>query len=227
MSCFEILQLAPNSLTVSAKRQSVVTEPGGMLGRVVETMTLANTTRLLTNGSKTTRLTVLVNGVDNPVDTRIATDSLVRGINKDNLKELVSSILVNPVRVQYTQVRAVAANTLLSGTASRALVLEMVNTLVDGFTICLTLGDRALTTTTADTDAVDNITLLSLVTQTTSLVRTRRTAGTVDYIHLTVLPSANARQEQVNVRLLLLSKLFQVLVGTHFDKKAVVVVLCN
>ena len=54
-------------------------------------------------------------------------------------------------------------------------------------TICGTLGSRALATTTSDADSVDDIALLGLVTQTTSLVGTRRTRGAVDDVQLTVL----------------------------------------
>jgi hypothetical protein len=50
-----------------------------------------------------------------------------------------------------------------------------------------TLGDGLLATSTADTHAVDDIALLSLVTKTAGLVRARRPRGSVDDIQLTVL----------------------------------------
>lgn len=65
-----------------------------------------------------------------PVDTRITADSLVLGIHEDNLVVLVGRVLVDPVRVQDTQVAAAATNTLLGSGTQRALVLELVNTLV-------------------------------------------------------------------------------------------------
>lgn len=46
----------------------------------------------------------------------------------------------------------------------------------------LTLGHWSLATSTADTNAVDNISLLGLVSQSAGLVRARRTRRTVDYI---------------------------------------------
>ena len=53
-----------------------------------------------------------------------------------------------------------------------------------------TLGDGLLAVTTADADAVDNVALLGLVAETTSLVGARGTRGTVDNVQLTVLPAA-------------------------------------
>jgi hypothetical protein len=147
-------------------------------------VTLSVTAVLLANGSKTTSFTVLVNRVDDPVDASITTDGLVVGINKDNLEVLVGSILVNPVGVQDAQVSALAANTLLSGGLERALVLEVVNTLVDGLTEGGTLGGGSLTVTATDTDTVDNITLLGLVAETTGLVRARGAGSTVNDIQL-------------------------------------------
>ena len=56
---------------------------------LVETVTLAKTTGLLASGGKTTRLAVLVNWLDDPVDAGIATDSLVLWVDEDDLEVLV------------------------------------------------------------------------------------------------------------------------------------------
>jgi hypothetical protein len=176
-------------LTVTTERKGVATLPGSATTRalgVVETVTLSMTTGLSTDGGKTTGLTTLVNGVGDPVDTGIATDGLVRGVDKDDLKVLVGGILVDPVRVQHTEVSALLTNTLFGGGAEGALVLELVNTLVDGLTIGGTLGNGSLATTTTNTDTVDNVTLLGLVTQTTGLVGAGRTRGTVNDVQLSI-----------------------------------------
>jgi hypothetical protein len=177
------------SLTVTTEGEGVASLPAGTTTRsdgLVETVSLSVTTVLLANGSETTGFAVLVDGVDDPVDASITTDSLVVRINKDDLKVLVGSILVDPVRVQDTQVSALAANTLFSGGLERALVLELVDTLVDGLTIGSTLGGSSLAVTATDTDTVDNIALLSLVTKTASLVGARRTGSTVNDIQLSI-----------------------------------------
>jgi hypothetical protein len=54
-------------------------------------------------------------------------------------------------------------------------------------TIGSTLGSRSLATTTADTNAVDNVALLGLVTKTAGFVRARRTGRTVDNVELAKL----------------------------------------
>ena len=99
---------------------------------LVVSMTLAQTTRLLASCSETTGFTVLVNWVDDPVDTSIAADGLVLRVDEDDLKILVSGVLVDPVRVENTQVGAATADTLLGGRLQGSLVLELVNTLVGG-----------------------------------------------------------------------------------------------
>jgi hypothetical protein len=179
--------LSRNDLTVATKRKSVAALPGGTttgtLG-VVESVSLLVTARLLTDSSQATGFTTLVDGVDDPADTRIVTDSLVRGVNEDDFVVLVGGILVDPVRVEHTEVAALATNTFLGGGTEGTLILQLVNTFVDRLTVSGTLGDRSLTTTTTDTDTVDNVTLLGLVAQTTSLVRARRTRSTVDDVQL-------------------------------------------
>lgn len=101
--------------------------------RLVVSMALAQTSRFLASGCETTRFTVLVDWLDNPIDARITADGLVLRVNKNNLKILVGRILVDPVRVEYTQVRAATANTLLRGRFQGSLVLQLVHTLIRRF----------------------------------------------------------------------------------------------
>lgn len=53
--------------------------PGGLLRLVVVLGALAQTTVLLALGGKATHLSVLVDGVGDPVDTGVSSDGLVRG----------------------------------------------------------------------------------------------------------------------------------------------------
>lgn len=131
--------------------------------------------------------THLVDRVADPVDAGVATDGLVLGVDTDDLEVLVGRVLVDPVGVQDTQVGAAAANTLLSSSTEGTLVLELVDTLVGGLAVGGTLGGRALATTAADTDTVDDVTLLGLVTETASLVGTRGARSTVDGVQLAEL----------------------------------------
>lgn len=97
---------------------------------LVESVTLSETTGLLSGGSQSTRFSVLVDWVDDPVDARIAADGLVLRVNEDDLEVLVSGILVDPVRVQNSQVGTTTTDTLLSSGLEGSLVLKLVNTLV-------------------------------------------------------------------------------------------------
>jgi hypothetical protein len=63
-------------------------------------MTLAMSTVLLANGSQAASFTVFVDWVNNPVDAGITANGLVGRIDEDDLKVLVGSILVDPVRVE-------------------------------------------------------------------------------------------------------------------------------
>lgn len=74
----------------------------------------------------------LVNRLDDPVDAGIAADGLVLGVDKDNLEVLVGGVLVDPVRVEDTEVGAASSDTLLSRRLERTLVLELVHTVVGG-----------------------------------------------------------------------------------------------
>lgn len=73
-----------------------------------------------------------MDGGADPVDAGITTDSLVLGVDKDDLVVLVGGILVDPVGVQDAQVSSATANTLLGGGLESTLVLELVDTVVCG-----------------------------------------------------------------------------------------------
>jgi hypothetical protein len=210
--------LSSQNLTVTTEGEGVATLPGSATTRalgVVETVTLSMTTGLSADGGKTTGLTTLVNGVGDPVDTGIAADGLVRGVDKDDLKVLVGGILVDPIRVQHTEIGALLTDTLFGGGAEGALVLKLVDTLVDGLTVSGTLGNGSLAATTTNADTVDDISLLGLVAQTTGLVGARGTRSTVNDIQLSEFPTSNTEKETGNIRLLLSGELFEILVGTH------------
>jgi hypothetical protein len=108
-------------LAVAPEGEAVVALPGlsaASLGLVVP-VALVETTGLLASGGETTSLAVLVDGLDDPVDARVAADGLVLGVDEDDLVVLVGGVLVDPVRVQDAQVGAAAADTLLSGSLER------------------------------------------------------------------------------------------------------------
>jgi hypothetical protein len=152
---------------------------------------------------------------DNPVDSGVPTDGLVLWVDQDDFEVLVGRVLADPVRVEHTEGAALSSCTLFGLGPEGTLELELGNTHGNWLTVADTLGDRSLTATTLDTDTVDDVALLGLVAETTSLVWSGWSGCPVDGRELTVLPGPDSEEESEDVRLLLLVKLFEVLVGAH------------
>jgi hypothetical protein len=73
---------------------------------------------------------MLVDRIDDPVDTSIATDGFVLRVDEDDFEVLVGGVLVDPVGVENTQVGATTSDTLLSSRLEGPLILKLVHTLV-------------------------------------------------------------------------------------------------
>ena len=73
----------------------------------------------------------------------------------------------------------------------------MVDTSVDGLAVDHTDVVRTLAATATDSDTVDGITLLGLVTELVGLVGTSRAVDLVDLLALTVLPGSVRRKGDV------------------------------
>jgi hypothetical protein len=176
---------------------------------------LAQTTSLLTGGGETSQFTVLVNGVGDPVDARITTDSRVARVDHNNFEEFVGTVLSNPVGVQNSEVTANASSAFFGNSAVRSLVLQAVDTMGLGLAVSNTLRNGSLSATTTNADTVDNVSLLGLVAQSSSLVGAGGVAGTVDGGELSVFPASHSQQKSEGIRLFLLPKFLQVFVGTY------------
>lgn len=57
------------------------------------------------------------------------------GVYEDDLVIFVDTVLVNPVRVQHSQVTATSTNTLLRDTPQSPLGLDVIYTLTNRFTV--------------------------------------------------------------------------------------------
>lgn len=149
--------------SVAAQAEGVVLFPGGPCRRVVVAMTFAQSPVLFPNAGETSGLATLVNGFCDPVDARVPTNSFVIGVDKDDFVILVNTVLIHPVGIQDSQIATASADALFCDTPQAALELEVVDTLTHGFAICSTLGHRFLAVTPSHADAIDNVTLLCLV----------------------------------------------------------------
>lgn len=173
---------------------------------------------LASSRGEATQLTVPVRRLSNPLHARVVADRIVSRIHQDNLEVLVSQVLVNPVRVQHTEVSALAAHTLLSDGTQVTGRLLLVDTLVLGLSVDDTLAVWPLASSTAYGDAVNDESLFGLVAESVCLLRAKGAVDPVNFRELAVLPSADTQQKAHGVRLLLAPEFFNVSVSSHFCK---------
>lgn len=162
----------------------ISSDPALSLGRSVIVISVASYSESsvsLSGGGETSVLSVLVLGRGNPVDSGISGNGFMVGVNEHNFIELVGSVLTNPVRVEHSEVSASPADSLLSDGSVGSAGLEGVNSLVDGLSVHNTLADWLLSATSSNSDSVDHVALLSLVTELSGLVGSRGSGHSVDY----------------------------------------------
>jgi hypothetical protein len=76
------------------------------------------------------------------------------------------------------------------------------------FAISSSLGNGTFSTSTPDTNAVDNKPLFCFVAETTGLVGTGGTSCTVNDIELTVFPATNSEKKTEHIGLFVLVELY-------------------
>jgi len=108
---------------------------------------------------------------------------LPRSKTKDEVKDVrlllfpklfqvfVGSILSNPVRVEDSQTTNLSSDSFFSDGLKVSGELELNNTLVGWLSANNTLSDWLFTASSSDSNSVDHVTLLVLVSQSTGLVR--------------------------------------------------------
>lgn len=124
-------------LAVAVQLQGVAPSPGRTAWAtdgVVEFVALAKPTTLAPGWRQPTHLSVLVDGLGDPLSVGVPPDGLMEWINQDHFKKLVSGIFTHPIRIQDSQSPTVTASTFLE---------EKINT-----TGCKTMyAERLLTQT--------------------------------------------------------------------------------
>lgn len=191
------------SLSVPAEHLGVAPLPRAAARRpesVGRVALVAETARLAASAGEAALFTVLVHRVDDPVDARVVADNCMAWVHADNLVVLVSSILVDPVAVEYAETANLASDTLLGDRAQVADELQLGNTLVLGLSVDNTLANRPLASTTTNSNAENRETLLGLVAEHACLVRASGLADAVDLWQLTVLPRTHTQQEAEHCR---------------------------
>ena len=161
-------------LTLPAETKSVLPDPPGPPGAsngLGVGRALADTARLLAGVGQAAQLPVLVDSATNPVSLRVASDGGVGDVNHDDLEVLVGGVLTNPVGVEDPQSLQSPAHTLLGDGLEVTLGLLLLHgTRGLGFTVGTSLGNGPLPATTSHGNAVDDESLLGLVSQPAGLV---------------------------------------------------------
>jgi len=165
--------------------------------------TLPQSTTLPSSTSQSTALTMLVHRITNPVNPSIITNLLMRRIHKDNLVVLHGGILVDPVRVQYAKVGEFTSDLFFGYGLEVTFKLEVVDTLVLGFTPDHTTVVLTLTSSASYTAADDDVALLGFVAEAVGLVGTGGVVAAGDFVGLAVFPCADAEEETEGVGLLM------------------------
>ena len=77
-----------------------------------------------------------MNGLYDPIDPRITTDCLVLRVDENDFKILVGRVLIDPVGIQNPQIRTPTTNTFLGSGFERALIFELIHTLIGRLACC-------------------------------------------------------------------------------------------
>ena len=170
---------------------------------------------LLTSGGETSELSFVVFFIANPVDSWVTHDGFVGWINANDLEELVGGVLAHPVRVKNSQVGALSTDLLFSNRSVGSGLLELSDTSMDWLTVDDTLMDGSLSSTSSNSDSVDNVSLLLLESEGSGLIQSGWSLDLVDDWELSVLPASDSEDKSDDIRLLLSPKFLKIFVGTH------------
>merc|ERR1719244_1068656 len=183
---------------------------------LVESVSLAKTTRALACGSEASQLPVFLYTGTHPVDLGVPGDGCVVDVNHNHLVVFVSRVLTDPVRVENSEPLQSPTNPLFGNRLEvplRLLLLDSTRSL--GFAIRTSLSDRALPASPPHGNPVDDKSLLGLVSQSASFVWSCGTGTSVNLGELTVLPAPNSQQVTHHITLLLPVELRHILVRPH------------
>merc|ERR1711975_161625 len=170
----------------------------------------------LTSRGETSKLSFVVFFFANPVDSWITLDGFVRWVNADNLEEFVGGVLTNPVRVENSQVGALSTNLLFSNRSVGSGLLELSDTSMDWLTVNDTLVDSPMSSSSSDSNSVDDVSLLLFESEGSSLVQSGRSLDLVDDWELSVLPASDSKDKSDDIRLLLSPEFLKIFICTHY-----------
>ncbi len=163
---------------------------GSLTGRFVTS--LVDTSVSLTSRSDTSVLSVLLVVRSDPVDSGVSSNGLMVRVNENDFVEFEGSVLSNPVRVEDSQVAALSSDSLFGHSSVRSGWFQLIDTLIDGFTVNDSLGNGLLSTTSSDSNSIDDISLLGFITELSCLVDSAGSVTFVDDGELSVFPGSHS-----------------------------------
>mmetsp|Transcript_42613 Transcript_42613/g.117569 ORF Transcript_42613/g.117569 Transcript_42613/m.117569 type:complete len:192 (-) Transcript_42613:15-590(-) len=185
----------------------------GTIGKMAPS---AKTTVFSSSRSEPSSFTMLVNRINNPINARIITNSNMLRIDKNNFVILVSSILIYPVRVQYTKVTTYSTGTFFSYTAKISGEFLFIDTRVSGLTMNNTFVEWSLTATTTYSYTVKHISLFCFISKLMCFISSCGSIDFNDFFLLTIFPCSDTKKKAKNIALLLSPYFFKIFICTHF-----------
>merc|ERR1711962_1264720 len=175
-------------------------------------MTLPHSTVLSSRTCLSTQLAVFHDGLADPVDARITTDCFVHGVDHDDFVIQVCGVLTNPIGAEHTESTSQTSCSLLCFRSSTPLKFDLVDTFTLGFTVCCSLGNRLLTSSTSQTNTVNHVPLFGTVTESSRSVRSRGTGCSVDGGEVTKLPTSDPEEKAKKIALFLLVEFLEIFI---------------
>jgi len=205
-------------LTIATEGDSVVASPGGSSRGSVLVMAMAaiqQASRVASCRRQPSHLSVLHCRLANPVHSWVLSYDLVVRIHHDHLEEFECRILIDPIRVEDTEVGAATSHTLLCDLSEVYASLHLVDSLALGLSVHDAFRDGLLSASSSHSDSNDDEALLGFVPQSTSFVWSSRSRRSVYHFSLSVFPASNSKKESKDVRLLSSVELLKIFISTH------------
>ncbi len=148
---------------------------------------------LLTSGSQTSHFSVFLRA--DPVDSWIVSDGLVGWVNENDLEELKSGILSNPVGVEDSETWEFSSDFLLGNALVVFDIFESDDS--NGFELSAhnSLWGRSFSVSSSDLDPVNDVALFGLVSESSGSLNSAGFGTSVDGSHLSVLPGSHSENE--------------------------------
>ena len=150
---------------------------------------------------------------NDPVDSWVVSDGIVSGINENDFVIFVDTILTNPIAVQDSQSTESSTDSFFSLRSKVSGWLELVDTDGSGLTANDTSVYWSLSTSSSDSNSVDNIAVFGFVAEFSSLVGSSGMVNSSDDWKLSVLPGSDSHEESHDITLFLSPELFEIQIG--------------